>query len=554
MVNLKHLGVFAMGAIVCCTCSVSARAASLGYQWKNGQRFSYQFEVTVEMDDETITYKGITHYTVNTVNAEQAIVTYRGGLNESKKMKQSNRGGPFGRRGFPGPPSIPSPFSRPTFAGKTQTTNKITITPSGETLAMQGDSQLPYLLGNVSLMPFERLPRDERREWTIDNGVSISETNEDRRNRFGPFGPGGPFGGNQDRNVQAAGEVANYTIQSENGDLVVIKKSYRLTTPQTGDNPAFDMTGNGTWTFDRKENVPHAFDMNIELTIKSGNSSVVLPISIKYDRISAEKIAEMEAAAKAKADAMAKAAAEKLALAKAPLTPQEKRDALASLSGRDAKNIQTTLGQLAAKSPEDPDPEMAAAIEQHIDNPDKAVSAAAQKALVKWSPSYALKKKLAKAYQGPGVLSSTGLVVESITPLFVGQLVQAQKPRYGSFWRAAKVKKLLPDGQVELAFLTWGKEDGAVAVARRNIQLAPPELDQPDKPANIDTLKSESRTWSDATGRFKTDAVFLSAADGTVNLRRSDGRTLSVPLEKLSEADQAFVKQLEDSENPFKLD
>ena len=558
MLKTKSLRFFALSVGVWGVCSVSAAAEPLGYLWKNGQKFSYEITVTVQTDDETITYQGITNYTVNTANAEQATVTYRGGLTESKKVKQTNRGrggpfGPFGPRGFGGPPSFPSPFSRPSFAGKTQTTNKITITPRGETLAMEGDSQLPYLLGNVSLLPFESLPNNGQRQWSLDTGVSITEKGEDRRDRFGPFGPRGLFGGDEKQNVQAAGEVANYTIQSDNGDLVVVKKSYRLNTPQTGDNPAFDMTGAGTWTFDRKENVPNSYDMQFKLTVKSGNTSSVIPVTVKYDRISAEKIAAMEVAAKKKADDLAKAAADKKAMAEAPLTAQETSDALASLVSRDSASVQKTLDQLAAKSLPDPDPEIAAAIEQHLNSSNKAVSSAAHKALIKWSPDYALKKSLAKAYQGPGVLKSTGLVVESITPLYVGQIVQAQQPRHGSFWRAAKVKKLLPDGQVELGFLTWGKERDSATVTRRSIQLAPPELEQPDKPANMGTTKTATRTWSDVTGTFKIDASLINVIDGNVNLRRADGKTLSVPLNKLSEADQAFVNEQQSPENPFQL-
>jgi hypothetical protein len=546
---------FVVWAIVCGIYAAKADADSLGYNWQNGQKFSYQIEISIQADDETITYKGITNYTVNKATAEQATVTYQGGLKESKQVKRSSRGrgGRFGPRGFPGRPSFPSPFSKPNFAGKTKTTNKITITPRGETLAMNGDSQLPYLLGNVSLLPFESLPKNDQRQWTLDTGVSITEEDESNRDRFGPFGPRGPFGGNDKRNVQSAGEVANYTIQSDSGDLVVIKKSYRLNTPQTGDNPAFDMTGAGTWTFDRSENVPHAYDMSFKLTIKKGNSSTVLPISVKYNRISAEKIVEMAAVAKKKADDLAKAAADKKALAEAPLTPQETSTALSSLASGDAANIQATLGQLAAKSPKDADPEIASAIEQHLASQNKSIAGAAHNALVKWSPSYARKKSLAKAYQGSGVLPSTGLVVESITPLYVGQLVQAQKPRNGTFWRAAKVRTLLPDGKVELAFLTWGKERDSAIVGRRSIQLAPPELDQPAKPATMETAKAETRTWSDLTGKFKIDASFISLVDGKVNLRRADGKTLSVPLDKLSTADQAFVKQLQDAENPFTL-
>jgi hypothetical protein len=61
-------------------------------------------------------------------------------------------------------------------------------------------------------------------------------------------------------------------------------------------------------------------------------------------------------------------------------------------------------------------------------------------------------------------------------------------------------------------------------------------------------------TWSDASGRFRIQAEFVSSADGKVTLRRADGRLVEVPLVKLSPSDQTRVRQLlQDpaNENPF---
>ena len=52
---------------------------------------------------------------------------------------------------------------------------------------------------------------------------------------------------------------------------------------------------------------------------------------------------------------------------------------------------------------------------------------------------------------------------------------------------------------------------------------------------------SPMRTWTDASGKFKVRASLAGVEDGTVRLRKSDGKTISVPLEKLSEADQQWV-------------
>ncbi len=542
------LGCF-VSAIVADVCV----AEPMRYQWTDGQKFSYEVAIEVESPGATTTYKGLIHYSVTKGGADQSTVTYRGGLKESKSYKGSSRGGFPGR--FPGPPSFSSPFSRPTFAGKTQTTNKITIGSRGGVLAMTGDSQLPYLLGNLSLIPFESLPAGQENRWDSDTGVSITEESDDRRDRFSPFGRFGPGGGSNQESKQAGGEKSSYVLAGQQGNIVNVRKTYRLFTPQADGKDTFEMKGTGTWSFDRVDHVPHACDMKISLVVKSGNSSTTVPISLKYDRISAEKLAAMEAETKRKADEAAKAKADAKALAERPLSAIEKETAMIDLRSSDPAAIQATLGILAGKSLENPDRQIVAAIESHLSSSDKKTAAAAHNAMMKWSPAYATKKNLAKAYQGPGTVKSTGLVVESITPLYVGQLVQAQRSRRGSFWRPGRIKELMSDGSVKIAFLTWGKENSRdeEIVQRRSIQLAPPELEQPARPRSRTRTTSQVRTWSDASGRFSVQATFVSNVAGKVLLKRADGRTMTIPIEKLSQRDQDFVKQTEDADNPFQL-
>lgn len=542
-----------------------ACAQELKYAWEPNQKFSYNMTITVEDDDKTTTFKGTVHYTVDSAGAEQMRVTYRGGLPESVQMKQRDRGSiPFGPPGFPGPPSFgPPPFSggpfgRTAFAGKVQTTNRITLTPTGTVLAMEGDSQLPYLLGNVSLLPFEALPTGNERQWKLDSGVSITEEQDRRR----PFGPFGPFAGQENKNVQAASEVTSYAIQNAQGDLVKVKKTYRLTTPVTGNGEAFDMQGDGVWTFNQQDHVPESLEMSYKLTAKEGNTSTTFPITVKYTRLSAAELAKIEADAKRQLEEHQRRVAAEKAKAETPLTADEKREALAALASSDQAKLKTTLADLEAKSLDDPDPQVAAAIERLVGHGDLAIAEAARKALAKWSPDFKLKFELMKAYDGPSPVKSTDQEVNSATPLYVGQIVQVQE--HGAFWFPARVKNLLTDGKVEVEFMAWGKPNRTATLARRNLQLAPPELDQPAQPKNqaasgstraapVDTSSTGSlHTWTDTSGRFKIAAEFVSAENGKVTLRRQDGREVEVPLEKLCEADRAHVaKLLEEAENPF---
>ena len=50
-----------------------------------------------------------------------------------------------------------------------------------------------------------------------------------------------------------------------------------------------------------------------------------------------------------------------------------------------------------------------------------------------------------------------------------------------------------------------------------------------------------SRMWTDASGKFRIRATFVSTDEGTVRLKKADGNTISVALDRLSEADQQWV-------------
>ncbi len=60
----------------------------------------------------------------------------------------------------------------------------------------------------------------------------------------------------------------------------------------------------------------------------------------------------------------------------------------------------------------------------------------------------------------------------------------------------------------------------------------------------------ELRQWSDATGRFKVTAKLLEVADGNVILESEAGKTVRIPLARLSAADQAFLNA---ADNPFEM-
>ncbi len=369
-----------------------ASAEPLRYQLQSGQKFSYRFDITVDAPDAVTSYKGITNYTVQSASGDQVRLLYQGGLNESSQPKDIGMRGGFPR--FPEPPMMP--FGRPTFAGKTMTQNTITLSTRGQVLAMEGDSQLPYLIGNVSLLPFEPLPEDEQPQWTVGGDLAISQSNE-RQDRFAPFSP---FSNGPDRSkMLAANEEATYVIQQQDDKQIVIKKTGSLSTSAGEGNAAFDSQGTGTWTFDPVDHLPVAIDYKQTLDLKINNISVTLPITIKFERLSEEELAKEERERKAQVEAMAKAHAEAKAEAERPLTEDEKKSFLQKLASTETFVIVQALNDLARKKPKESDAEITRAIELLLVHSNDVVSMTAKRAMSQWSPEYNKQQSLSNSYR-----------------------------------------------------------------------------------------------------------------------------------------------------------
>ncbi len=59
-----------------------------------------------------------------------------------------------------------------------------------------------------------------------------------------------------------------------------------------------------------------------------------------------------------------------------------------------------------------------------------------------------------------------------------------------------------------------------------------------------------ARTWTDTTGKFSVEAEFVDVSEGKVRLKGADGKTIHIPLERLSAGDREFVKA-HAGQNPF---
>ena len=55
--------------------------------------------------------------------------------------------------------------------------------------------------------------------------------------------------------------------------------------------------------------------------------------------------------------------------------------------------------------------------------------------------------------------------------------------------------------------------------------------------------QSSARTWADSTGKHRIEGDFVKLADGKVDIRCDDGKLVRIPLDKLCEDDQTFVRK-----------
>ncbi len=61
--------------------------------------------------------------------------------------------------------------------------------------------------------------------------------------------------------------------------------------------------------------------------------------------------------------------------------------------------------------------------------------------------------------------------------------------------------------------------------------------------ALVPTTLGDQRVWTDATGEFSVTAELVAVRAGAVVLRSADGKEITVPVDRLSQADQEFIKQ-----------
>ncbi|NLX54189.1 MAG: HEAT repeat domain-containing protein [Planctomycetaceae bacterium] len=320
-------------------------------------------------------------YTVVSVESDRTDLSFRGGLHEVQKGKEGQSAvrrrpsgpmgprGPRGPRGMMGPrgPRGMGPASPMTGVGPFSPARPsgLTLDPLGNITREEGSSQLPYLLGNLSHLMIEPLPKTADQTWTVanDSGIVIKDM-------FPQFGP---FAGNEER--LPAQEKMTYAIETNDDKLTVIQKKYELKTAETEQGkPRFEMEGQGKLTFNKALGVFEKLDYSMKMVARSGNLSAEIPIKVTYHLMDEAEQAQLEQAAR-------EAQAER----KAPLTEEDLEAALADLQSGDTPRMIRAAQQFAQKSPEQPDAQVAQALENLLAGREAVLRSFAAKALESWS-------------------------------------------------------------------------------------------------------------------------------------------------------------------------
>ena len=377
-----------------------AFAAEMRYDIKPEQVVPYRVTIVADTPTEKDTMSGVIAFTGKKSGAEEITVVYQGGLTRKKQAKGSSstgRGPSRGPRGFPGRPGGGPPISRGPMSrfasgtrleGLTQTSSELVVGRDGEIKRMTGDSQLPYLLGNLSLLVFESLPSGDQKQWKSESGISITEGRSSR------FPPRGPFGSSQQETKTGGSETASYTTNSDDGKRVSIQKSYRLNSPAASkDDQTLEIKGNGTFVFNRELGVPESLDFKQDLIVKGSGVSVTVPMTVAWNRISDE---EYQAHIKARQDQLAalreqveqrksKTGSQGKAADAKPIDPKLKQEILADLRSDSWPKVTARLGRLASYKPHPDDADVALAIRDLQNHSNAGVSMRAKLLWKKWS-------------------------------------------------------------------------------------------------------------------------------------------------------------------------
>ena len=358
----------------------AADPVALKYQWKQGQELAYRIAIEVDLEDSKEVLSGVEQYRVTEATDHSLTIRCTGSLNSIRNIKHKQ-----GRRLIiPRAPRMP--HSNP-FAGLTgsmagvMNPHEIVMNRFGEIETIKGSSLLPYLIGHLSQINLIPLSPAGKAEWSEQDKAKISVISSDRMAL--------PFRGPNVEKTLEAKKSTEYVIEGEQGNLVTIKvqHSYR-TIAMVEDGPEVELTGSGQIQFDKQQGAVKELKLNYKMVRRSESSTHRIPITITSHQLTAEELAQQQAA---QAELRKKHEAEmQKREAAAKFEVPENLDAeltgiLQDLSTTNLLQRKAALKKLSLAKPTKKNPEVARILIGLLESKDITIVKDTSEALVVWS-------------------------------------------------------------------------------------------------------------------------------------------------------------------------
>ena len=562
--------------------AAAQNAPLLRYGFQAGRQCAYEVKIEAELEDEIETREGVLTYTALSATDKDAVVKCSGSLASHTRPKP-------GRNVIHvGPPRIGPPpfFGGPQFGPSGP--EGITINRRGEVILSKPLTHLPFLLGDQETLMIEEFPADARAAWTKERDVAVQER---KSSGFPPmmFGPRGGGSASQ----RPAKERLEYAVVESRPDAIRVTKKYSLRTGEEGGTSRFDMSGSGEFAFDPKEGLIKSLAMKYQIRVNEPNLTLTVPVSVACRLLTPAEMAEREKRAQEQRAAIAKANAPK------PFEPGERANLLKDLRSKDEGRMQAAADRLVKAPVDDKPADFAKALAPLLAHSNDWVKGAAAKALITWVapeaedalteattsenlwvrraaiealgklPSEkAAEAVAAQMYRDRGEAAKA---LKAMGPIAEAAAIGCLKDR--DDWVRKETCQVLSEigGEESLkALRQYGQRQqgardrrtrGDQADANKAIAAIEQRLEEnKDKPTAAKPKKARRavaedappalRTWRDASGLFEVEAALASVQDGKVTLKKKDGRTIVVPLEKLSKADRTYLEEHAQSSKP----
>ena len=363
----------------------------LKYRWQTDRVMSYSVKIEAELSDETVTMTGTPSFRVRWADADRAELVYSGTLSSGIRARA---GAPFGYA------ARPPRHMFPAFGGgggaPFPSEHALEVDHFGKPRDIRGDSQLPYLLGNLSQLLIFPLPNPPAAKWEDSGKSKLTLLPPEERFPVPRFGPRfGPFARRQEGEELEAREFSRYTLEVDaNGPL--IKRHYELKTVALVDGePRLTLIGDFRIRFDQQRGLPSSFEGTLQHVQNSVHAATKIPIVLSATLLPEQPVAPDQLPGTRRGPGFDLPGAEAQSpgvttetpspvVGKQPLDPAAIDDILKSLGSGDEEKIRTAVEALGRALPGERQREIAQALARNLTDGEEPVRAAVAGVLADW--------------------------------------------------------------------------------------------------------------------------------------------------------------------------